>query len=753
MRRKILFAIWLTALQIFLAADHQEKPQVTAGSPYFDKQGHLQTLPLCSLETASFPRSRIKNDPSGQPWIVRKIRIDSGWDIRLGRIRNGKIENDVSVSSTFAGTHTSPDLDFSSGGQPWIAWVNQINGTWRLLVQDTAASRTWEVHAAGRPVFTPAIIADKYGRIWIFWTGVETGYDQIFVSYLDHGAWSRPESLTPDSSTPHFHPAVTLNASGYPLAVWSAFSPRGYRLYSASWTGKEWETTKPLPGEPGSSDAEPAAVLLKDAIPVVAWTRSGRKGSQILLVFRMGENWSAPIRLTPGKSRGRHPVLAAFNDKLAVTWKNQRGLVLEIFTFSELLEKPVPLEFSAFPVSSSVLMDNKFIAFGDSITYGSTNGPRMGEGYPPRLQLLLEQIFFYPSVANKGLPGEPTWHALGRIQSVLTHEMALYFLLMEGTNDVSVQTYSLDSTAFNLEQMILKALDYGMFPLISTIIPRARSRWTTSARVRTLELNEKIIQLSENMKVLLVDNYSAFIQHPSEDGGYEALISDDNLHPNNSGYQVMAETWYDSIRIIPFPPVSVTALRMYRDREIRLRWENNPRNDPGADITHYRILRRRRDSQSDFQPVGVALASQNKYTDTAVSQETEYIYALRAMNADGLEGPLSPPVSPFRGDPFPPVSISRETAVNRAFLYHEVVNRISWLPNPQNQSLFTVAEYRIYRKRTGEEDDRFSLIGEVDAGTNAYLDRNLAGEEEAKNYVYGISAVTQNEIEGIIGKD
>jgi lysophospholipase L1-like esterase len=752
MRRKILFVIWLTALQIFLTADHRENYPGTTASPCFDKQALLQTLRLYFREMTSSGHFCIKNDSSGQPWIVREVRTDTGWEVRMGKIEGDGIENEISVSRGVSETQIAPDLDFSSADQPWVAWVNQTNGTWRLLVQNTAIPRTWEIIATQTPVFTPDIIADKTGRIWIVWTGVQTGYDEIFFSYLKSEAWSRPESLTPDPAVPHFHPAVTLDASGYPLAVWSAFGPNGYQLYSSAWTGKEWEPAVPLPHEPGSSDAEPAAVLWNHSIPIVAWTRSGRKGSRIFLSYRAGENWSTPIPLSPEKKQGRLPSLASVHDELAVMWESTQGVVLKTFTFSELLEKPSPVEFSAFPVSTAALMDNKFIAFGDSITYGSTNGPRMGEGYPPRLQLLLEQLFFYPCVVNKGLPGEPTWHALGRIQSVLTHEMALYLLLMEGTNDVSTPTYSLDATVFNLEQMVLKAEKYGTFPLVSTIIPRARTRWTPSARTRTLELNEKIIQLTEDLKLMLVDNYSAFIQFPSEDGGHAALICDDDLHPNGSGYQLMAETWHEGIRVIPFPPVDITALRMYRNREVRLSWEDSPRNDPETDIRHYRILRRRKDSQSGFKPIGVALASKNEYTDTAASLDREYIYSLRAMNINGIEGPSSTPVLPVRGDPFAPVSISRETIVNHAFLYREIINRVSWLPNPQNESLFAVTKYRIYRKHAGEEDDHFTLIGEADAGTHAYMDRNLPSEDAAKAYAYGVSAVTQNNIEGIIGK-
>ncbi len=774
MRPKILFVIWLTAFSFSPAADHPAGFQEKNGSPYFDRQGRLHTAALNDsgglfwsqqppfrktgeIRPAGFssrpgPRHRIKNDPAGQPWMVRETRGAGELNIRVGKLVEGGIENDISVSRGIPGTHAFPDLDFSPAGGLWITWVNRSGRVWRLMVQDDANSRTWRVTASRSPVFTPQIIVDQTGRVWVFWTGADGGCDQIFTAFFEHGVWSRPSCLTSDPSVPHFHPAAALNASGHPLVVWSAFRNGAYGLYFTSWNGLEWEETVSLSPKSGASDGEPAAVYLQNTGPVIAWTRADRNGSRILLSFHEGGEWSVPVNLTPGKNSVRHPVLAAHQDQLAVMWNSEEGAFIESFPFSRLLEKPPSREDPLPPPESSALMDNKFIAMGDSITYGSTNGPRMGEGYPSRLQVLLEHIFLFPHVVNKGVPGEPTWEALGRIQSVLTQEMALYLLLMEGTNDVTVQTYSLETTAFNLEQMILQAQDYGVFPLISTVIPRARNRWTDSARDRTLELNEKIIQSAKDLNVILVDNYSSFIQYPGEEGGYEALICDDNLHPNDRGYQVMAETWYEEIRLIPFPPVDITALRMHRSREVILTWEINLRNDPGAGVTHYRILRRRKGGFTGFKPIGAAPASQNKYIDTFISPEYEYLYILRAINAEGMEGPASNPVSPVRGDPFPPVSIASETVVNRAFLYREIINRITWDPNPRNHPLFSVTAYRIYRKTAGEDDDRFKLIGETRGDKFFYLDRRLADEEEAQNYVYGISAVDQNNNEGIIGK-
>lgn len=771
MQPKTLIAIFLAGLSVFLAADAKNEYQELAGRPYFDQQGCLRTLSLDfqgwisgwkAYSDNSVPgllrqgkyNQRIINSPSGFPWFTGVSLCRTGTDILAGKIINNKIKDPSCISNAFSGINISPDLTFAFNDHPWISWINKSKGNWRLLVQNSATSQTWEILVSSSPVFTPKIAADRNGRIWVFWTWNRLGADQIFVSYYENGAWSQPENLTSNPAVPHFHPAVTLNALGYPLLVWSSFNGNGYSLCSSEWTGENWSMLPPVSRLSDSSDGEAEAVLLEHTIPLIVWTRSSQSGSQIFLSYWTGTRWAAPVNLTPEKHSACHPLLTSYEDKAAVIWEDEEGLSLETFSFSQVLEK-LPFSDIFFPpAETSFLMDDKFVAFGDSITYGSSNGAGMNEeGYPPRLQTLLEQIFFNPSVVNKGLPGEPTWKALGRIKSVLIHEMALYLLLMEGTNDVTNLTYSLDTTIFNLEQVVIQAENYGVTPLISSIIPRARSRWTPGARSRTLELNEKIIQMAENLKLVFVDNYSAFMQYPADEGGHGALISDDNLHPNGSGYQVMAETWYNSIRFLPFPPINVTALRMYREEQVRLTWDINPKNHPDAGIVHYRVLRRKQGSSQEFRPIGIALASQNEFIDTSINPDSKYLYALRAKNIEGVEGPMSSPVSPARGDPYPPVNIFYQTVINRAFLYHEVLNHVTWEDNPQNNSLFSIIKYRIYRKMKNEEDDLFTLIGEVDGNTAVYLDRQISSEKTAEDYIYGISAVNQNNIEGIIGKN
>jgi hypothetical protein len=322
---------------------------------------------------------------------------------------------------------------------------------------------------------------------------------------------------------------------------------------------------------------------------------------------------------------------------------------------------------------------------------------------------------------------------------------------MEGTNDVSWLEYSLSTTAFNLRQILNTALDLGVFPLIATITPRSGSRWKPIIIERTAELNGLIEDLAEELQVMLVDNARAFLEFPTASGGHDALISDDNIHPNNLGYQVMAETWYQKIRILPFPPISLVAEKLERDQSILLTWEDDPRILPGTGLASYRIYRQRIGS-SLLSPIALVAASENEFVDRNAVLDYDWLYRLSSRSSRAIEGPLSDPAIAVQLAPSPPTNIETTYVLNRAFLFQEHINEVRWEANPENEGIHVIASYNIYRKVKGQSDDRFELLAVAPAGQFEYQDRNLEDLETAESFFYGISAVDSEGRESAIAK-
>ena len=185
-----------------------------------------------------------------------------------------------------------------------------------------------------------------------------------------------------------------------------------------------------------------------------------------------------------------------------------------------------------------VLTEIVIVAFGNSITLG-VGDERRPAGYPYRLELLLRASHPNAIVVNRGVAGEKTNEGVRRLPKVLDRDGPDYVLILEGINDVSVQTPS-TTVVNNLDAMITQVRRSGAVPLISTLLPTEKVGFSIT-RIKTI--NEGIIALAGRREVVLVDNYAAF----REDGDFTLLLSDDGLHPNSLGYDLMAEEWFEGL--------------------------------------------------------------------------------------------------------------------------------------------------------------------------------------------------------------
>jgi len=173
------------------------------------------------------------------------------------------------------------------------------------------------------------------------------------------------------------------------------------------------------------------------------------------------------------------------------------------------------------------------IAFGDSITAGHSS--RSG-GYPPKLKSLLNNNGKPSNVLNKGRSGEKTPSGVSRFDSVLDSWPSDIILIMEGTNDIrgglSVQT-----TRNNLQAMINKAKAKNVTPVLATLTPSNKSGSTT---LIPNVWNPMIRNLAASNGVILSDQYAGIAPTWGSSNA-------DGLHPNDRGYQTIANTWYGSI--------------------------------------------------------------------------------------------------------------------------------------------------------------------------------------------------------------
>jgi len=177
------------------------------------------------------------------------------------------------------------------------------------------------------------------------------------------------------------------------------------------------------------------------------------------------------------------------------------------------------------------------IGFGDSITAGwpfityYPNGARVG-GYEPKLEALLAGCGTPAQVLNYGLPGEQTSGGVGRIDGVLAASSPNFCLILESTNDIFAGV-SPQTTVANMGIMVDKALAAGCTPIMSTLTPHTQIDVAAG-------YNAAIFATAAQKGVAVADLFSAV-------SGNWGALSDDGIHPNDAGYQALAQAYFAAI--------------------------------------------------------------------------------------------------------------------------------------------------------------------------------------------------------------
>lgn len=194
----------------------------------------------------------------------------------------------------------------------------------------------------------------------------------------------------------------------------------------------------------------------------------------------------------------------------------------------------------------------KILCFGDSITLGVTleapssslggaSALAIVEGYVPKLWRLLEEKYGTGiELVNAGIGGENTREAVERIDfEIRTHEPDL-ILLLHGIVDVNNELPRFPVVRANLAEMMRLGRLRGSEVVAGTYPRLNPDGFRISGEANIPRLNDVIRQEAKDANVPIADHEEALL------GDFRG-IGPDGLHPNNVGYEVMAETWFEVI--------------------------------------------------------------------------------------------------------------------------------------------------------------------------------------------------------------
>ncbi|TDE03999.1 SGNH/GDSL hydrolase family protein [Flavobacterium hiemivividum] len=170
--------------------------------------------------------------------------------------------------------------------------------------------------------------------------------------------------------------------------------------------------------------------------------------------------------------------------------------------------------------------ENRIVFMGDTITeFWSTINGTYFEGKP---------------YINRGISGQTTPQMLIRFRADVIALKPTVVLLLAGINDIAGNTgpSTLEMITNNIFSMVELAKAHQIKVVLCSVLPAFDFPWKPNQQPtdKIKALNELLINYAAANKLVYLDYYTAMVD---ERKGLQADYSEDGVHPNKRGYQVM----------------------------------------------------------------------------------------------------------------------------------------------------------------------------------------------------------------------
>lgn len=154
----------------------------------------------------------------------------------------------------------------------------------------------------------------------------------------------------------------------------------------------------------------------------------------------------------------------------------------------------------------------------------------------------LRPFFFkQQQLVGRGIGGQVSSQMLVRFRQDVVNLKPQVVVINCGTNDIAENNgpYNEDITMDNIISMSELAISNGIKVVLSSVLPCDGFLWNrsvTDAAVKIQSLNQRIISYATDHGLPYIDYYSAMVV---DGGAINPAYSEDGVHPNSTGYQVM----------------------------------------------------------------------------------------------------------------------------------------------------------------------------------------------------------------------
>ena len=165
----------------------------------------------------------------------------------------------------------------------------------------------------------------------------------------------------------------------------------------------------------------------------------------------------------------------------------------------------------------------------------------MGDSITEFWSTIYPDFFVNKPYINRGISGQTTPQMLIRFRAdvVALHPTAV--IILAGINDIAGNTgfSSIEMIRDNIFSMVEIAKANQIKVIICSILPAADFSWKPNQEPieKIKDLNKILINYATENDLIYVDYYSSMMD---DKGGLKIEYSNDGVHPNNAGYQIMA---------------------------------------------------------------------------------------------------------------------------------------------------------------------------------------------------------------------
>ncbi|MGV7224334.1 MAG: GDSL-type esterase/lipase family protein [Nitrospinales bacterium] len=187
------------------------------------------------------------------------------------------------------------------------------------------------------------------------------------------------------------------------------------------------------------------------------------------------------------------------------------------------------------------------VCFGDSLTFGTGAGKDMD--YPSQLANMIQK-----PVINRGIPGDTTTSALRRLNRDVLSANPDWVLITLGGNDLK-NGVSKDIAFTNLKQIVQTIQNQGARVIIGGLRFPGRD-WGFGKGYEDLS--------QQTGAMLIPDIFAEIVDNPN--------LMSDPIHPNDSGYRIIARRFYDAL--VSSDPKQVPKAATLETGTVTLAWDD-----------------------------------------------------------------------------------------------------------------------------------------------------------------------------------